>query len=323
MNQVFQGSFFDKYVLDGNFMAMAKKKIIGVFIGVSLLLVYVFKAYAQSTPVVSSEPMSEVWINLSEKEFKSKISSFARKGYAPVDFEVITGTESRTYALVMKKLTKKRKSIVRTQLEEGEFKDTWRELLRKGYRPIDVESYSFESRPYMGAIWIKDRSVSWVSYESLDVKAFDLVTEEARSNTKIPIDINAYIRNSRVKFTAIYAENIEGHEWLLERGLDYEGFESYTQNMYQKGYSLIDTTLYTNKNGIVYAAVWKEDGKEWKIFDNLDETGLNEVIALNNPNGYFVHDIEVKRTREGLRYTALLTEVPVIEAKSKGAFKLF
>lgn len=264
------------------------------------------------------------WPILTEDEFKSNIQSYRRKGFVPIDFEIIVGTNSRTYSLVMEKFRKKKRSILRTQLEIEEFKDTWQELLRKGYRPIDIESYEFQKRQYYGAIWIKDRSVSWSSYESLSSKQFDLVLEDARSSNQIPVDVNSYIKRGRLNYSAIFQDNKSGNEWVLERKVAYQDFDVHVSNMYKDGFKLLDSSLYFVKDEMFFLMAWEKKLLDWKVVGGLSSEELEELIKVNNRNGYMIKDLEVKRSRSGLLYTGLWEERVNDADKSKsGLLKFF
>ena len=289
----------------------------------TLYSVFLFVLVA-SLPCLSFAEANLAWPNLTEEEFKSNVETYRRKGFVPIDFEVIVGINERTYSLVMEKFAKKTKSILRSQLEIEEFKDTWQNLLRKGYRPIDIESYEFQKRQYFGSVWIKDRSVSWSSYESLTSKQFDLVTEEARSNNKIPVDINSYLKRGRLTYSGIFQDNKRNNEWILDRKVAYEDFDSRVSSMYENGFCLIVSSLYSVGDDKFFLLAWEKNPIDWKVETNLDAGSLEELIQINNQNGYYIVDIEVKRSRSGLLYTGRWTEPTLeVEESKSGLRKLF
>lgn len=246
-----------------------------------------------------------VWLSLNSDEFKLKLEEFTHQGYFPVDFEVIVNKGVRSYALVMKKSTSPVKSILLKKQKPNEFKDKWRELLGKGYSPIDIESYIYENRQYFGAIWIKDKDISWVSYRNLGVPEFDLVWNESKALSQIPVDIDGYSNLGKLKFSAIFVDNSDNIDWRFKRKVSYQDFTGHVVNMTHQGFRMIDSSAYVDQGRQNYAVLWIRDGVDWRLEREVEFLSMEKAIAENEADGFGLIDVEVYVTRIGLRYTGI------------------
>lgn len=264
---------------------------------------------------LSSHAVEHVaWLNLTEKEFKQYLKEYKKQGYMPIDFEVIVDGKERTYALIMEQVAKpegivgrytKPKWIIRKQLEHKEFKDAWRSFLRKGYRPLDIESYEYDGQQFYGAIWLKDKEVSWVSYRDLSLSEFDTVWDEAKASNQIPVDVNAYANLGKLKFSAIFADHDNTFDWLLERKVSYQKLPEYITQMMKDGYRILDSSAYVDNSRQYYTILWLRDGADWRFEREVEYSAFNAAISRYKTEGFGLVDVEVYLTRIGLRYTGI------------------
>lgn len=254
------------------------------------------------------------WLNLTDKEFKQNLKEYKKQGYVAIDFEVIVDGDKRTYALIMEKAAKskgfaarysKSKWIIRKQLTMQEFKDAWRRFLRKGYRPIDIESYEYDGQQYFGAIWLKDKEVSWVSYRDLSLSEFDLVWDEAKASNQIPIDINAYANLGKLKLSAIFIDNDNKFDWALDRKVSYQDLPAHITKMTKDGYRMLDSSAYIEGSRQYYTVLWLRDGLDWRFEREVERSAIDAAMVRNKTEGFALVDIEVYLTRIGLRYTGI------------------
>ena len=254
------------------------------------------------------------WLDLSDSEFKKRLDEYDGLGYIPIDFEVIVDKTERSYALIMEKADEptstlgklsKVKWIVRKQLADKEFKDVWRDLLRKGYRPIDIESYEYENHQYYGAIWIKDKEISWVSYRDLSTSEFDLVWDESKASNQIPADINAYANKGKLKFSAIFVDNSNNTEWFFDRKVSYQDLSGHILNMTQQGFRMLDSSAYIDNSRQNYSVLWVKDGIDWRFEREVEFSAIEAAMVKHKKEGFGLVDVEVYVTRIGLRYTGI------------------
>lgn len=254
------------------------------------------------------------WLNLADAEFKQYLKEYKKQGYMPIDFEVIVDGNERTYALIMEKWAKpegfvgrysKPKWAIRKELEDKEFKDVWRTFLRKGYRPIDIESYEYNGQQYYGAIWLKDKEVSWVSYRDLSLSELDLVWDEAKASNQIPVDINAYAKLGRLKFSAIFIDNKNTLDWVLDRKVSYQKLPEHITQMTKDGYRMLDSSAYIDNSRQNYTVLWLRDGADWRFEREAERLAFDAATARYKKEGFGLIDIEVYVTRIGLRYTGV------------------
>lgn len=254
------------------------------------------------------------WLSLTEAEFKQHLKEYKKQGYMPIDFEVIVDGEERTYALIMAQVTKpegivgrytKPKWIIRKELEHKEFKDAWRGFLRKGYRPVDIESYEYDGQQFYGAIWLKDKEVSWVSYRDLSSSEFDLVWDEAKASNQVPVDVNAYANLGKLKFSAIFVDNDSTFDWVLDRKVSYQKLPEHITQMTKDGYRILDSSAYVDKSRQNYTILWLRDGADWRFEREAEYSAFNAAMESHKAEGFGLIDVEVYVTRIGLRYTGI------------------
>jgi len=255
-----------------------------------------------------------VWLSLTDSEFKKYLKEYKKKGYMPIDFEVVVDGDDRTYTLIMKKAAKpegfvgryaKAKWAIRKELASKEFKDVWRSFLRKGYRPIDMESYEYGGQQYYGAIWLKDKEVSWVSYRDLSLTEFDLVWDEAKASNQIPVDINAYANLGKLKLSAIFVDNDSKFDWALDRKVSYQKLPEHITQMTKDGYRMLDSSAYINGSSQYYTVLWLRDGVDWRFEREAERSAFDAAMVRYEDEGFGLVDVEVYVTRIGLRYTGI------------------
>lgn len=183
------------------------------------------------------------WRNLSTSTYDQYLNEYKAKGYRPIDVE-IDGGRQRSYSLIMRKDNARVPWAIHTQLTHDGFSAKWNEYKDKGYRPIDLESYTYKNKQYYAGIWIKDSVTSWASYRNLTSDEFNQKYRENKSKGRMPIDVDGYVVNGKLRFSGIFVKNDANIGWSIKRNIKQKDFSSHFKDMSDKGYRLYDTNAY-------------------------------------------------------------------------------
>lgn len=249
------------------------------------------------------------WRNLPTSTYDKYLNEYKAKGYRPIDVE-ISGGRARSYSLIMRKDNSRTPWAIHTQLTHDGFSAKWNEYKDKGYRPIDLESYTFKNKQYYAGIWIKDSVRSWASYRNLTSGEFNDKFNENKSKGRMPIDVDGYVVNGKLRFSGIFVKNDSNIGWSIKRNIKQKDFSSHFKDMSDKGYRLYDTNAYKYKSELYFATIWVKPRNtlKWAARRDMDSDNFHSYWAKYRDAGYRLEDIEVYSGKGGTRYAGVWIE---------------
>ncbi|WP_221391692.1 serine hydrolase [Dyadobacter sp. NIV53] len=278
------------------------------------IIVFFFFSYRILSQGILDQPYGDIswesYRNMGESDYEARLDELLAKDYRPVDVEILENGSSRLYALVSRKNTDGRKWSVRTKLTDSEFSDRAAEMLKSGYRLVDMESHNLNGQTYYGGIWVENKeNYKWMSFRKMTTEAFSDMVETYKDQF-IPVDIDAYKIGSTVYYSVIWVENKENINWANRRNIPQATFASHFDEYAGKGYRLYSTESYERNGNQEYATIWvkESNSRKWSSRRDMSGTSYHNWWLRYKDLGYRLEDIEVYYIGKDIRYAGVWLE---------------
>jgi len=253
---------------------------------------------------------SRSWVsfrNLSPASYQSKLDTYTAQGFRPVDVEIKGGTRPR-YALIMRKNPTGTKWALHTTLNNKDFKKKLARYRKDGYRLIDQETYRRGGKRYYGGVWLKNTTgLKWASYRHMSSDAYHDMYRTLKSQGLMPIDVDAYTMNGKLRFSGVWVQQSEAKDWAVRRHLSSDAFSAEFKSYQKKGYRLYDTESYRFKKRQYFAAIWVKDkrARRWAAYRNLSDDEFHNKWVHFVDRGYRLVDVETYSVGTKKRYAGI------------------
>ena len=187
------------------------------------------------------------------------------------------------------------------------FEDLQEERADAGYRMIDQEVYVLGSSTYYAGIWIDNtENLEWVNYYDVSSSEFASLFDQYSASGYLIIDVDAYVIDGALLYSAIWVDNVENLDWRQWRNLSSQEFAE-KFDAYYADYRMIDVESYRFGGQQYYAGIWVEnkDGRGWAEWRNMTSKAFGEKWAELRDAGYRLIDYEVYPTASGWRYAGI------------------
>ncbi|MEM7105303.1 MAG: serine hydrolase [Bacteroidota bacterium] len=241
--------------------------------------------------------------NLTESSYKTKLEEYKKKGYRPVDVEILGGS-TRRYSIVFRKNKDNRRWALHTKLTHDAFSAKWNEYKNKKYRLVDQESYVVGGKRYYAGVWMQNKEgYAWASFRNLTSSDFSSKFTEYKNKGYMPLDVDAYAVGNTVKYSIVWVKSKQ-FAWAEYRNIAKANFGTKFKEMSNKGYRLADTESYRRNGKQEYATIWVKDSQGWKARRDMNSTSFHNWFCKYRDEGFRVADIEAYKTSSGTRYAA-------------------
>lgn len=262
----------------------------------TILLIWSFL----STPVFSSVLKYEKGIgwasfrDLTSAEFSSKFDEYRKAGYLMIDVDAYQVGSSMRYAMVWRKNTDRRGWAEYRDMTSAQYHQRWEEFRKKGYRPLDVESYRVNGNQRYAGIWVQNKEgYGWSSKRNLTASQYSTYFNEQKAKGYRVVDIEAYPTSNGIRYAAIWVQNKENIAWAQWRDMSREKYQQRVNEYSSKGYMLVDFESYKIGSAQRYAAIWeKRNGYAYQVRTNRTATQFANLWREYRDKGYRLVDFE-------------------------------
>ncbi|OIK16877.1 hypothetical protein BIV60_02370 [Bacillus sp. MUM 116] len=192
-------------------------------------------------------------------------------------------------------------------LTAEQYQRTFNELVKKGYRLIDVSSYTIGGKDRYAAIWEKRNGPAWQARHGLTAEQYQRTFNELVKKGYRLIHINVHTNGSgKDRYAAIWVKQ-KGPAWQARHGLTAEQYQRTFNELVKKGYRLIHINVHTNGSGKDrYAAIWvKQKGPAWQARHGLTAEQLQRTFNELVKKGYRLIDVSSYTIGGKDRYAAI------------------
>ena len=264
----------------------------------------------QALPSSVLDPDAVGWYsgrNFTSSAFSDWFSDLAEQGYMMVDIEVDEIDGVQRVGGVWQRNTDGRGWFQTRNMTLAEFELTQRERADAGYRLIDQEVYVLGTGTFYAGIWIQNvEGLNWTHYYDMTSDEFSALFDFSADQGFVPIDVDAYVIDGELLYSAIWVENTENLAWRLWRDLTSEGFaEKFDE--YRDRFRMIDVESYQFQGRQLFAGIWLENanGRGWAQWRNLTSQGFHAKWSELRDAGFRLINYEVYPTAAGWRYAGI------------------
>ncbi|WP_419695433.1 serine hydrolase [Mesorhizobium muleiense] len=273
--------------------------------------------------IATTQPAAAKWINnqlnqqwvslrdLTSAEFSSKFAEYRAADYLIIDVDAYPTGSGLRYSMVWERNTDERAWAEYRDMTSAEYATRLAEFRARGYRLHDFDSYQSGTSQRYAAIWVLNtEGVSWWSRRDMTGAQYAAYFIEERRAGRRPVDIEAYMTSSGLRYAAIWYENVDDVAWVQLRDMSRDTYQAELNEQSANGYRMIDFESYRSGWRQLYAAIWEKNasGRSWQIRSDRTELEYANLWRQYRDDGYRLVDFEHYNTIFGPRYAGLWVE---------------
>lgn len=245
--------------------------------------------------------------NYTSSAFGDWFSDLSSQGYMMVDIEVDEIDGEQRVGGVWQRNADGRAWRETRNMSLSTFENFQQSRADAGYRVIDQETYVLGTSTYYAAIWIENReNLPWANYYDVTSSEFSTLFSTYSGMGYIITDVDAYVIDGQLLYSAVWVYNVENLDWHEWRNLSSAEFADRFAE-YRDDFRMIDVESYRVGGTQYYAGIWVENrnGRAWAEWRNLTSKGFGEKWAQLRDAGYRLIEYEVYPTGSGWRYAGI------------------
>ena len=245
--------------------------------------------------------------NYSSSAFGDWFSQLSDQDYMMVDIEVDDVEGNQRVGGVWQRNTDGRDWLETRNMSLATFENYQQIREDAGYRMIDQEVYTLGSSTYYAGIWIENtENLYWANYYDVTSSQFSTLFNQYSQDGYLPIDVDAYVIDGQLLYSAIWLDNVEDLDWHEWRDLSSQEFSDKFDE-YFDDFRMIDVESYESEGNQYYAGIWVENrnGRAWGEYRDMTSKEFGEKWAEMRDLGYRLIDYELYPTADGWRYAGV------------------
>lgn len=244
--------------------------------------------------------------DLSSSEFSKKFHQYKKAGYIMIDVDAYSASGGTRYAMVWRKNTDNRGWAEYRGMTSEKYNERWKAFRKKGYRPIDIESYRVGNKQRYAGIWVQNKEgYGWSSRRNLTAQQYADYFQAQKNKGYRIIDMEAYPTGNGIRYSAIWVQNKEKIQWAQLRDMDRSRYQKEVNERSKKGFIIVDYESYKIGNKRYYAAIWeKRSGYATQVRTNRSALQFANLWREYRDKGYRLIDFE----RDGAKYGGVWVE---------------
>ena len=244
--------------------------------------------------------------DLTSSNFTKKFNEYKKKGYMIIDVDAYNVGTSVRYSMIWRENTDKRGWAEFRDMTSGSYNKKWEEYRKKGYRPLDIESYRINGKQKYAGIWVQNKEgYSWSSKRNLTAKAYGDYFKSQKAKGRRIADMEAYQTGGGLRYAAIWIQNKDNIPWAQFRDMSRNSYQKKINEFSKKGYIVVDYESYSSSGKRLYAAIWeKRPGYASQTRTNRSQKQYANLWREYRDKGYRLLDFE----RHGSDYSGLWIE---------------
>lgn len=203
-------------------------------------------------------------------------------GYVCVNFETYLSNNKRVWDGIFKKQHGGQQAMWRN-FDSDSFHNKWEEMSKKGYRLIDLETYTNGSKRLYAGLFLPGKG-KYAMFRGYSTDNFGAKREELAKKGYKLIDIEVYLEKDQLKWCGVW---VEGEDGLLNRNYNTKEFEELVETRKKNDWNLIDVETYMVGKERKWAGVW-EKSKNLQVFKNQY---VHDSIFSNSMNTYIIKNM--------------------------------
>ena len=239
--------------------------------------------------------------DLTSSQFSQRFKEMKRKGYLMIDVDAYSRSGGLRYSMVWRKNKDKRAWAEYRGMTSAEYNKKWKDFKKRGYRPIDIESYRSGGKQLYAGIWVKNKEAyAWSSKRNLTATQYGNYFKEMRKKKYRIVDMEAYNTGSGLRYSAIWIVNKKKIAWAQFRDMSRKAYQEKINEYGKKGYIVVDYENYKSGLKNYYAAIWeKRSGYATQVRTDRSEKQFANLWREYRDKGYRLIDFERRGNKYG------------------------
>jgi CubicO group peptidase (beta-lactamase class C family) len=228
--------------------------------------------------------------HLTSQGFQREFDKWTEKGYHLISVVGYLREGTTQYAALWLKDNYEAASETHFDQTVAEYQATFKELSKKGFRPVFLVGYPVGKSYRLASIFVADRATAWTAFHDLTEKQYQKTLDDWTAKDYRPISITAYPTGQGTRFGVILIED-KAKRWKARHNLTAKLYEKQFDAWKAEGYRPIQVCGYPWQNEIRYAAVAIKPGVA-VLAGPLPMTGdaVPELTAFDDAMQKFMRD---------------------------------
>ena len=195
--------------------------------------------------------------------------------------------------------------VARHGMTSQQYQSKFNELVKKGYRLVDVAGYGVQGTARYAALWEKKAGPAWVARHGMTSGQYQSYFNiYVRWGYRL-VHVSGYTIRGQDRYAAIW-EKKGGPAWVARHRMTSAQYQQYF-NLYRGlGYRLVQVSGYSLNNQARYAAIWeKKGGPAWIARHGLTSAGYQNAFNAYVRRGYRLKHVSAYTVANVDRYAAI------------------
>lgn len=193
-------------------------------------------------------------------------------------------------------------------LSSAQYQQAFDQLLREGYRPIQVSGYTINGEDRYAAIWEQRIGLPWQARHELSSAQYQQTFDQLVGEGYRLVHVSGYEVRGEDRYAAIW-EQRGGPPWQARHGLSSAQYQQTFDQLLSEGYRPIQVSGYGLKGEERYAAIWeKRESPGFQARHGLSATQYQQTFDQLVSEGYRLVDVSGYEIKGQDRYAAIWEE---------------
>lgn len=194
-------------------------------------------------------------------------------------------------------------------LTSAQYQQTFDELTRQGYRPVDVNGYSVGGRATYAAIFERRSAPEFAAFHGLSNARYQAEFDRLTRAGFKPVHIAGYTVGRQDRYAAIF-EKSGSQGWAARHNIDAATFQREFDRWTGQGYRLVAVSGYNVNGQDRYAAIWeKRPSPPWQARHGLTSAQYQQQFNELAAQGYRVVKVNGWRAGNEPHFAAIWEKV--------------
>lgn len=239
------------------------------------------------------DPARPDWMakqHLTSQGFQREFDKRTEKGYRLTSVVGYLREGTTQYAAIWLRDNSNSVSEAHFDQTAAEYQATFKELTKKGFRPVYLTGYPVGKSYRLASIYVADRAKAWTAFHDLTDKQYQKTLDDWTAKDYRPISITAYPTGQGPRFGVILIQD-KATPWKARHNLTGDLYQKQFDEWTAEGYRPIQVCGYASQNQILYAAVAIKPGAA-AVAGPLPMTGdaVPELAAFDDAMQKFMRD---------------------------------
>ena len=190
-------------------------------------------------------------------------------------------------------------------LTAAQYQTTFDDLMRSGFRLVDVSGYTEGATVRYTGIWQRRSGPGWQARHGVAAADYQNMFDTLRNQGLHLVRVNGYATPAGTAFACIW-EDGPAPAWEAHHGLDSAAYQAEFTRLAGLGYRLIDVSGYAENGQVRYAGVWQQiGGPAWQARHGLDGNAYQAAFDTLMAQGFVLARVSVCEVGGSLLYAAI------------------